>query len=77
MAHDGSHESQQDLLDVDGCAVDASILPNVLERTNSRSGIKMLYANFNAFKFPDRDHLHFKCTVVVCKGKCPLVSNAI
>ncbi|XP_057365003.1 uncharacterized protein LOC130685690 [Daphnia carinata] len=72
VAHDGSHESQQELLDADGCSLDTSILPNVQERIINRSGstIKLLYANFQAFRFPDRDHLHLKCTVVVCKGKC-------
>nr|CAH0103652.1 unnamed protein product [Daphnia galeata] len=72
VAHDGSHESQQELLDSDGCSLDTSILPNVQERIINRSGsvIKLLYANFQAFRFPDRDHLHLKCTVVVCKGKC-------
>ena len=74
-AHDGSQNSQQELLDSDGCSLDTSILPNVLERS-PRLGIKLLYANFHVFKFPDRDHLHFKCTVVVCKTKCPLVSSA-
>lgn len=75
VAHDGSHESQQELLDSDGCSLDTSILPNVQERIINRSGsvIKLLYANFQAFRFPDRDHLHLKCTVVVCKGKCLMV----
>lgn len=75
VAHDGSHESQQELLDSDGCSLDTSILPNVQERIVSRSNfvIKLLYANFQAFRFPDRDHLHLKCTVVVCKGKCLMV----
>lgn len=75
VAHDGSHESQQELLDADGCSLDTSILPNVQERIINRSGstIKLLYANFQAFRFPNRDHLHLKCTVVVCKGKCLMV----
>ena len=72
-AHDGSHEKKQQLLDADGCSVDASILANVQERSMPHSGVKLLFTKFRAFKFPGRDHLHFKCTVLVCKGKCPLV----
>ena len=76
VAHDGSHESQQELLDADGCSLDTSILPNVQERIINRSGsnIKLLYANFQAFRFPNRDHLHLNCVVVVCKGKCLMVT---
>lgn len=72
-AHDGSHEKKQQLLDADGCSVDATILANVQERSIPHSGVKHLFAKFRAFKFPGRDHLHFKCTVIVCKEKCPLV----
>jgi len=71
-AHDGSHEKKQLLLDADGCSVDASILANVQQRPNPHSGVKLLFAKFRAFKFPGRDHLHFKCTVLVCKDKCPV-----
>ena len=39
------------------------------------SNVKMSYSTFKAFKFPDRDNLHLKCTVLICLSSCSLVSD--
>lgn len=26
---------------------------------------------FSAFKFPDKDIIHFNCGIILCKGDCP------
>ncbi|XP_066938465.1 uncharacterized protein [Macrobrachium rosenbergii] len=72
LAHDGSGEQSQDLIDENGCAVDDAIMPPLRVKSNVRSGVKVAYASFKAFKFPDRDNLHLKCTVLVCLGACQL-----
>ena len=54
VAHDGSHDSHQDLLDADGCSLDTNILPNVQEKILSRSSTettKLLFAVNFVFLF--------------------------
>ncbi|XP_050719985.1 uncharacterized protein LOC127000367 [Eriocheir sinensis] len=72
IAHDGSGDQSQELIDESGCSVDDDIMPPLRVKFNPRSGVKMAYASFKAFKFPDRDHLHLRCTVLVCLGSCQL-----
>ncbi|XP_068200445.1 uncharacterized protein [Palaemon carinicauda] len=72
LAHDGSGEQSQELIDENGCAVDDAIMPPLRVKSNVRSGVKVAYASFKAFKFPDRDNLHLKCIVLVCLGACQL-----
>ena len=33
--------------------------------------ITLHFATFPAFKFPERDHLHVRCSVAYCSGPCP------
>uniref|UniRef100_A0A0P4W2U0 ZP domain-containing protein n=1 Tax=Scylla olivacea TaxID=85551 RepID=A0A0P4W2U0_SCYOL len=72
LAHDGSDDESQELIDENGCSVDDEIMPPLRIKFNPRSGVKVAYASFKAFKFPDRDHLHLRCTVLVCLGACQL-----
>ncbi|XP_022241273.1 uncharacterized protein LOC106459133 [Limulus polyphemus] len=72
IAHDGAKEVQQALIDDNGCSVDKSIIPDLEEKFNQKTGIKMVYATFMAFKFPDRDSLHLECNVLICNDSCPL-----
>ncbi|ROT74236.1 hypothetical protein C7M84_007264 [Penaeus vannamei] len=62
VAHDGSGEQAQDLIDEHGI------------KSNPKTGVKVAHSTFKAFKFPDRDNLHLRCTVLVCLGSCNLVS---
>ncbi|XP_076373124.1 cuticlin-4-like [Tachypleus tridentatus] len=72
IAHDGAKELQQALIDENGCSVDPSILPDLKVKFNQKTGLKMVYATFMAFKFPDRDSLHLECNVLICNDSCPL-----
>lgn len=68
-AHDGSDGGIQDLTDARGCAVDPAIMPQL--KMVRKGHEEIFHATFRTFKFPDRNHLHLTCTVVVCLGKCP------
>ncbi|XP_042867481.1 uncharacterized protein LOC122250197 isoform X2 [Penaeus japonicus] len=72
VAHDGSGEQAQDLIDEHGCAVDDTIMPPLRIKSNPKTGVKVAHSTFKAFKFPDRDNLHLRCTVLVCLGSCNL-----
>ncbi|XP_023227725.1 uncharacterized protein LOC111628217 [Centruroides sculpturatus] len=72
LAHDGSRDNQQQLTDRNGCSLDFTILPELQEKVNGRTGLKVVYATFPAFKFPDKDNLHLQCRVLICNGVCPL-----
>ncbi|KAG0411854.1 hypothetical protein HPB47_011015 [Ixodes persulcatus] len=61
-------ESQLSIL----CSLDPSILPELEERLNTKTGLKVVFSSFQAFKFPDRDNLHLQCKVLVCNRTCPL-----
>lgn len=74
IAHDGSRELEQELTDNDGCSIDTSILPDLTERMNPRTGLKVVFTTFKAFKFPDRDNLHLQCKVLICNQTCPISS---
>ncbi|XP_064485439.1 uncharacterized protein LOC135397805 [Ornithodoros turicata] len=74
VAHDGSQELLQELTDDHGCSLDTSILPELTEVLNPVTGFKVFYATFKAFKFPDRDHLHLQCKVLICNKTCPIPS---
>ncbi|CAN7938532.1 unnamed protein product, partial [Ixodes hexagonus] len=53
------------------CSLDPSILPELEERFNTKTGLKVVFSSFQAFKFPDRDNLHLQCKVLVCNRTCP------
>ncbi|XP_045622939.1 uncharacterized protein [Procambarus clarkii] len=72
VAHDGSGDQSQELIDEHGCAIDDDIMPPLRIKNNLRTGVKVAYASFKAFKFPDRDNLHLRCVVLVCLGSCSL-----
>ncbi|EEC00746.1 hypothetical protein IscW_ISCW016490, partial [Ixodes scapularis] len=57
---------------VTDCSLDPSILPELEERLNTKTGLKVVFSSFQAFKFPDRDNLHLQCKVLVCNRTCPL-----
>jgi len=65
----------QKLLDSAGCSVDKSLMPNIRKRrlpieSRDRS-IAVHFSTFPAFKFPERQHIHFKCSIAYCRGPCP------
>ncbi|XP_071451993.1 uncharacterized protein cyr [Hetaerina americana] len=81
-AHDGRVRGpEQRLLDGKGCPLDAGIMP---APTSYRRNIKRpgnasqrrtyptfeAATSFLAFKFPDRDFLHMRCWLRICKGAC-------
>ncbi|XP_054707697.1 uncharacterized protein LOC129217423 [Uloborus diversus] len=74
VASDGTAENEQLLSDSNGCTVDAAIFPPLQEKTNSKTGIKMIHTTFPAFKFPERENLHLQCRVLICNSTCPLES---
>ncbi|XP_060531472.1 cuticlin-5 [Cylas formicarius] len=73
VAHDGLGDSFQKLLDEEGCPLEESLLPP-LKYGPVRPIASMRHqeatARFAAFKFPDRDRLHFKCQLQVCRATC-------
>ncbi|KAJ9585228.1 hypothetical protein L9F63_002991, partial [Diploptera punctata] len=75
-AHDGAGESSQRLLDDQGCPLDEFILPALIKHDNQiasdRSAVRLQVAEatFAAFKFPDRNSLHLRCTLQICRGMC-------
>lgn len=74
VAHDGAGESSQRLLDEWGCPIDELILPALQPLTHEDSSSKLRLqvagATFAAFKFPDRNSLHMRCTLQLCRGSC-------
>nr|CAD7259441.1 unnamed protein product [Timema shepardi] len=86
VAHDGVGDSSQRLLDEVGCPLDELILPSLITTTettdsegsdvtgrasgSSHSRVQVAEAVFSAFKFPDRDSLHLRCTLQLCRGDC-------
>jgi len=78
-AHDGLGDSSQKLLDDNGCPIDELLMPKPLKgpvKAISRMRHQEAVAKFSAFKFPDRDRLHFNCGLQLCKGACPNVNCA-
>ena len=79
VAHDGTGETSQRLLDEWGCAIDELILPAMRPISQDSSGFKLRLqvtgATFAAFKFPDRNSLHLRCTLQLCRGSCIKVNT--
>lgn len=40
-----------------------------------KTRLRVMGTMFPAFKFPDTSNLHLRCSLQVCRNKCPLVSN--
>ncbi|XP_023714189.1 uncharacterized protein LOC111868061 isoform X2 [Cryptotermes secundus] len=74
VAHDGAGESSQHLLDEWGCPIDEQILPALQpllhDDSSSKLRLQVAGATFAAFKFPDRNNLHLRCTLQICRGSC-------
>lgn len=72
-AHDGLGDSSQKLLDEYGCPVDEALLPAPKFgpiRPIASMRHQEAVAKFAAFKFPDRDRLHLRCRLQICRGSC-------
>lgn len=77
FAHDGLGDSSQKLLDELGCPIDELLMPIPTYgpiRPIALMQHQEAYTSFPAFKFPDRDRLHFSCGLQLCSGYCPEVS---
>ncbi|KAG5680595.1 hypothetical protein PVAND_010091 [Polypedilum vanderplanki] len=88
IAFDGVGDSSQKLFDENGCAVDNNIMPEFEEtivnvedgwsKSNEDDIVKKVFSTkFQAFKFPDKDIIHFNCGIILCKGDCPKECNYI
>ncbi|KRT84187.1 hypothetical protein AMK59_574, partial [Oryctes borbonicus] len=82
VAHDGLGDSFQTLLNQNGCPIDEQLLPAFSKRPPKPIALmkhQEAVSKFAAFKFPDRDILHLKCNLQLCKNACPQIdcSNSI
>lgn len=86
IAFDGTGDSSQKLFDEFGCAIDVSLMAEFQEKlisiedgwskANEDDVVQKIYStNFQAFKFPDKDIVHFNCGILLCKGECPKECN--
>ncbi|XP_021920355.1 uncharacterized protein LOC110830139 isoform X4 [Zootermopsis nevadensis] len=77
VAHDGAGETSQRLLDEWGCPIDELILPALRpflqDHGSSKLRLLVAGATFAAFKFPDRNSLHLRCILQLCRGNCTKV----
>lgn len=82
VAFDGVGESSQRLFDEFGCPIDAQLMDDFSEeivniedgwsKLNDDDVVQKIHTTkFQAFKFPDRDIIHFNCGIMLCKGECP------
>lgn len=78
LAHDGLGDTSQSLIDPSGCPVDEVLVPKLLEsrqlsRTLGDYRFTVLATSFPAFKFPDRESVHVRCGLQLCRGSCQQV----
>lgn len=66
VALDGIDESEIVLIDEHGCPTDPGIMGTVERATKDRS----VEAHFDAFKFPNSEHVRFRALVSPCVGAC-------
>jgi hypothetical protein len=82
VAFDGIGESSQRLFDEYGCPIDSQLMDEFNEeiviiedgwsKSNEDDIVQKIHTTkFQAFKFPDRDTIHFNCGILLCKGECP------
>jgi hypothetical protein len=82
VAFDGIGESSQRLFDEFGCPIDPQLMDDFNEdiviiedgwsKSNEDDIVQKIHTTkFQAFKFPDRDTIHFNCGILLCKGECP------
>nr|CAI5859314.1 unnamed protein product [Callosobruchus analis] len=76
VAYDGLGDCSQRLIDQVGCPIDPLLVPG-LRYAPPRPIALMRHQEANtvfpAFKFPDRDRVHLKCSLKLCRGPCPRV----
>ncbi|XP_071053769.1 uncharacterized protein [Onthophagus taurus] len=73
IAHDGIGDSYQKLLDDFGCPIDELLLPELSLKPPRPIALmkhQEAIAKFAAFKFPDRNRLHFSCSLQLCRSNC-------
>lgn len=82
VAFDGIGDSSQRLFDEFGCPIDSQLMDDFNEdivsiedgwsKANDDDIVQKIHTTkFQAFKFPDRDTIHFNCGILLCKGECP------
>ncbi|TRY68867.1 hypothetical protein TCAL_05077 [Tigriopus californicus] len=74
VAHSGNphNKKSKDLTDFRGCSLDQSVMSDFQAAFNSRTGVKVVRAEFPLFRFPRENYLHIKCNILVCKKNCPV-----
>lgn len=74
VAHSGNphNKKSKDLTDFRGCSLDQSVMSDFQAAFNSRTGVKVVRAEFPLFRFPHENYLHIKCNILVCKKNCPV-----
>ncbi|XP_017865655.1 PREDICTED: uncharacterized protein LOC108615587 isoform X1 [Drosophila arizonae] len=71
VAMDGADNAEITLIDAQGCPTDHLIMGPILK--SEQSG-KMLFTNFDAFKFPSSDVVQFRALVTPCMPSCEPVN---
>lgn len=79
LAHDGLGDTSQALIDPEGCPVDEVLVPRLREapalgKRLQNYRLTVLTTSFPAFKFPDRDSVHIRCGMQLCRGRCHQVT---
>nr|CAH7753514.1 unnamed protein product [Callosobruchus chinensis] len=76
VAYDGLGDCSQRLIDQVGCPIDPLLVPGLryaLPRPIALMRHQEASTIFPAFKFPDRDRVHLKCSLRLCRGPCARV----
>ncbi|KAG8262947.1 hypothetical protein J6590_042748 [Homalodisca vitripennis] len=78
LAHDGLGETSQALVDPAGCPVDEVLVPRLhksqeLSRRQNGYQFTVQATSFPAFKFPDRESVHIRCGLQLCRQYCQKV----
>ncbi|KAL1240066.1 Cuticlin-1 [Trichinella pseudospiralis] len=63
-AHDGTKTNKVDLIDADGCALQATISERMMRTKTELNTV--YYIHINAFRFPQSEDVNFVCTVDFC-----------
>ncbi|KRX56179.1 Cuticlin-1 [Trichinella sp. T9] len=63
-AHDGTKTNKVDLIDADGCALQATISERMMRTKTEHNTV--YYIHINAFRFPQSEDVNFVCTVDFC-----------
>ena len=63
---DSDSEKEYYVTDANGCALE----PTIFGDWDIENDSHVLFAHFNAFKFPGSSSIKFQCNVRVCFGRC-------